>query len=153
MSKAVSVRAPRRRTARVRVFLSHATADRTRAQRLGRLLREHRIAYWFSRQHLVHGRNWYRDLGGALEDCNWLIIVASRAAVRNRWVREEVTYALLERRYKNRVVPLLFEECNLRLLAWSIGSIQYIDFRRGWQPGSDQLLARLGKRPRRNRRR
>lgn len=153
MSKARKATRPRRRAQRPKVFISHATADRRRAQRIGRLLAEYGIDYWFSRQHLVHGEDWYRGIGSALGSCNWLIVVGSRAAVRNRWVRDEVTYALVDRRYRNRVIPLLFEDCNLRQLAWSLQAIQYIDFRIGWQPGSNQLLRRLGKRPRRNRRR
>jgi hypothetical protein len=106
-------------------------------------LAEYGIEYWFSREHLVHGEDWYRGIGGALERCNWLILVGSRAAITNRWVRDEVTYALVDRRYRNRVVPLLFENCRLRRLAWSLQSIQYIDFRHRWHPGSDQLIARL----------
>ncbi len=137
---------------RAKVFISHATADRARAQRLGRLLREHGVDYWFSREHLVHGQNWYRDIGAALRSCNWLAVIATRAAIRNRWVIEEVTYAVIDRRYRNKVIPLVFENCNLKRLAWSIQPVQYLDFRTGWQPGSDRLLKRLGKRPRRNRR-
>lgn len=149
MSKARKAARPRRQTP-AKVFISHATADRRRAQRLGRLLAEHGIDYWFSREHLEHGENWYRGIGSALEKCNWLVVIVTRAAIGNRWVRDEVTYALLDRRYRNRVVPLLFEDGDLRRLAWSIQSIQYIDFRGGWQPGSNQLVSRLGKRPRRN---
>lgn len=153
MSKARKAARLGRRAQRAKVFISHATADRRRAQRIGRLLTDYGIEYWFSREHLVHGEDWYRGIGSALGSCNWLILVGSRAAIRNRWVRDEVTYALVDRRYRNRVIPLLFEDCNLRQLAWSLRPIQYIDFRTGWQPGSDQLLRRLGKRPRRNRRR
>ena len=148
-----AARRPRRRAARAKVFISHASADRRRAQRLGRLLAEHGIEYWFSREHLAHGQDWYRGIGGALERCNWLIIVGSRPAIRNKWVKDEVTYALVDRRYRNRVIPLLFEDCNLRRLAWSLQSIQYIDFRNGWQPGVDQLLRRLAGPRRQNRRR
>jgi hypothetical protein len=153
MSKAHKAARPPRRRPPTKVFISHATADRRRAQRLGRLLGEYNIEYWFSREHLVHGEDWYGGIGGALESCNWLIVVGTPAAVRNMWVKREVTYALVDRRYRNRVIPLLFENCTLRRLAWSLQSIQYIDFRRGWQPGSDQLLRQLGKRPRQNRRR
>jgi hypothetical protein len=151
MSKARKGAHPRRRR-RVKVFISHATVDRRRATRLGTLLAKNGIAYWYSREHLVHGQSWYRDIGAALESCNWLIVIASHAGVRNRWVREEVTHALIERRYRNRVIPLLFEDCNLRSLAWSIQSIQYIDFRSGWQRGIDRLLKRLRQPPYRRRR-
>jgi len=153
MRKARKAARRQKRAARLKTFISHATSDRRRAKRLGRLLAEHGIEYWFSREHLVHGQDWYRGIGGALESCNWLIIVGTRAAIRNRWVKAEVTYALVDRRYRNRVIPLLFENCSLKRLAWSLQSIQYIDFRNGWQPGSHQLLRRLGKRPRRNQRR
>ncbi|HKE87605.1 MAG TPA: toll/interleukin-1 receptor domain-containing protein [Vicinamibacterales bacterium] len=153
MSKARKAVRPRRRRQRAKVFISHATADRRRAQRIGRLLADSGVEYWFSREHLVHGEDWYRAIGGALGSCNWLVVVGSDAAIRNKWVRDEVTYALVERRYRNRIIPLLFEDCNLRRLAWSLQAIQYIDFRNGWQPGTDQLLKRLGKRPRRNVRR
>jgi hypothetical protein len=91
MSKARKAARPRRRAQRAKVFISHVTADRSRAQRIGRLLAEYGIEYWFSREHLVHGEDWYRGIGSALGSCNWLIIVGSRAAIRNRWVRDEVT--------------------------------------------------------------
>ena len=151
MSKARKVARPPRRAERAKVFISHASPDRRRAQRLGRLLAQQGIDYWFSREHLVHGQDWYRGIGRALETCNWLIVVGSGRAIRNKLVKDEVTYALVDRRYCNRVVPLLFENCNLRRLAWSLQSIQYIDFRNGWQPGIDQLLRRLAAPPARNR--
>ena len=153
MSEARKAARPRRRPQRTKVFVSHATADRRRAQRIGRLLAEYGIDYWFSREHLVHGKDWYRGIGSALGTCNWLIVVGSRAAIRNRWVRDEVTFALVDRRYRNRVIPLLFEDCNLRRLAWSLPALHYIDFRNGWHPGIDQLLMRLGGRRRRRIRR
>lgn len=152
MSKGRKVARPRRRAARAKVFISHAGPDRRRAQRLGRLLAQRGIEYWFSREHLVHGQDWYRGIGGALETCNWLIVVGSRRAIRNKWVKDEVTYALVDRRYRNRVIPLLFENCNLRRLAWSLQSIQYIDFRHSWQLGVEQLLRRLAAPPARTRR-
>ena len=147
MSKRRKAARPRRRVRRrIKVFISHATDDRRRAQYLGRLLKQSGIDYFFSREHLDHGHNWYRGIGDGLESCNWLVIIATPAAVRNGWVRNEVTYALVERRYNNRVVPLLFEDCQLPRLAWSLRAIQYLDFRHGWHPSVDTLLAKLGAR-------
>lgn len=143
MSKARKA-ARRPRGQGVNVFISHASADRTRATGLGRLFARHGLKYWYSREHLIHGQDWYRGIGDALESCNWLVIVGSRKAIRNKWVKDEVTYALVEKRYRNRVIPLLFETCNLRSLAWSLQSIQYIDFRTNRRRATEQLLARLG---------
>jgi hypothetical protein len=111
---------------RVKVFISHATVDRRRAQRLGRLLEECGIEYWFSREHLVHGHNWYREIGAALTGCNWLVVVATKASVKNSWVRDEVTFALTEQRYRNRHLEALglvaqvdsISRLQIRLAAW-----------------------------------
>lgn len=37
----------------------------------------------------------------------------------------------------------MVRDCDLRQLAWFIQSIQYVDFRLGWRPAADQLIARL----------
>ena len=66
MSKAHKATRPRRRKQPTKVFISHATADRRRAQRLGRLLGEYNVEYWFCREHLVHGEDWYGGIGWAL---------------------------------------------------------------------------------------
>jgi TIR domain len=139
--------ARRSRVRSARVFISHAATDRSRAKRIGRILKEAGIEYWFSAEHLAHGQDWYNAIGKALQRCNWLVIVATRTAVRSRWVRHEVTYALQDRRYENRVVPLLFEDCKLHKHFWSLRAIQYLDFRKGWHPGTEKLTERFRPRP------
>ena len=151
MSKARKAVQPRkgRRAARLRVFISHTTTDLGAPSDWGDCWLRTASNTGLVVSILCTVKIGYGGIGGALQKCNWLLIVGSPAATRNRWVRDEVTYALVERRYRNRVVPLLFENCNLRQLAWSLQSIQYIDFRRGWRPGSEQLVTRiLGRRPR-----
>jgi TIR domain len=139
----------RRRTARrrpvaprQRVFISHASSDHQLAQRLATLLSDHDVDCWHS-QHVIRGADWYRAIGKALASCNWLIVVATPAAVRSRWVREEVTYALINNRYTDHVIPLLFKKCQLARLAWSLRSRQHVDFRRRWAKASAELLVRL----------
>ena len=136
-------KANRRAMRRPKVFISHTSKDYKRASRLGALLGANGIDYWFSREHVVRGQDWYRAIGEALATCNWLVVVATPAAIRNKWVRDEVTYALITRRYKNRVIPLLFENCNLDRLAWSLQNKQHIDFRRRWMRASKELVARI----------
>lgn len=129
--------------ARRKVFISHASSNQDLARRVASLLRRNGIDYWFSREHIVRGSDWYRAIGDALETCNCLVVIATRAAVRNKWVCEEVTYALMARRYRNRVIPLLFETCRIERLAWSLKNKQYVDFTdRRTEPGRD-LIARL----------
>ena len=132
-----------RRHPRRKVFISHASTNRDLARRVAALLRRNGIDYWFSREHIIRGSDWYRAIGDALETCNCLVVIATRAAVGNRWVRDEVAYALIERRYKNRVIPLLFETCRIERLAWSLKNKQHIDFRDRRTEAGKELIARL----------
>jgi hypothetical protein len=126
-----------------KVFISHASTNRDLARRVATLLRRNGIDYWFSREHIARGSDWYRAIGDALEWCNCPVVIATRVAVRNKWVQEEVTYALIERRYRNQVIPLLFETCRLERLAWSLKNKQHIDFRDRRTEAGKELIARL----------
>ena len=44
------------------------------------------------------------------------------------WVKRELNYALIEKRYQDRIVPLLFKKCDFRDLSWTLPQYQLIDF-------------------------
>ncbi len=61
-------------------------------------------------------------------------------AVKSMWVKRELNYALNERRYKDRIVPLLFKKCDFRSLSWILPQFQFIDFTKDYKAGCNQLL-------------
>jgi hypothetical protein len=121
------------------VFLSHATRDRAFATKLARLLRRHGLRVWYSRTEIVGAQQWHDEIGTALRQCRWLVVVLSRASVGSRWVKQELLYALNDRRYKNRIVPILYEPCAWASLSWTLKAIQIVDFRNGFKAGSRDL--------------
>jgi len=122
------------------VFLSHASQDHTKAHRLRAVLVEHGVRAWFS-PHRIHGaQQWQDEIGAALARCGWLMVLLTPHAVRSMWVRREVRYALMESRYENRIVPLLFQNCDVRALAWPLPQFQFIDFREDYWRACDNLL-------------
>jgi hypothetical protein len=50
---------------------------------------------------------------------------------------------LIARRYKNQVIPLIFEDCRLERLAWSLRNKQYLDFRGRWAAPGRELVERV----------
>jgi hypothetical protein len=110
------------------VFLSHSRQDRDFADALGAVLERHHVPYWYSRRNLVGAQQWHDEIGSALERCDWFALVLSPAAVMSEWVKRELLFALEERRYHRRVVPLLYQPCDFTDLSWLLRSIQQVDF-------------------------
>lgn len=126
------------------VFLSHASADAAFASSVASTLRRHGIPVWYSATNIVGARQWHDEIGGALARCDWFVVLLSSAAVGSMWVKREVLYALQQRRYEDRIVPVLYEPCAFEHLSWVLSSIQLIDFRTDVEAGYRALLRTWG---------
>lgn len=122
------------------VFFSHASADRRRVERIISRLREHRIKVWYSKSHLRGAQAWQEEIGAALARCDWLVVVLTPAAVKSEWVRREVAYALMEPRYRRRIVPILMKSCRHKKISWTLAAMQMVDFRKSFEAGLRELL-------------
>ncbi len=122
------------------VFLSHATADRKFADDLAGVLRAHGVPVWYSRTNLVGAQQWHDEIGHALARCDAFVVVLSPDAVGSQWVRLEFLYALTDRRYRERIVPVLLRPCATRELSWTLDAIQRVDFTADVDQGYRDLL-------------
>ena len=122
------------------VFLSHASQDHAAAHRLRELLIAHEIPVWFSPRHIRGADQWQDEIGAALKRCGWFMILLTPHAVKSMWVKRELNYALIQKRYQNRIVPVLLKKCNFSALSWTLPQFQLIDFTKDYQCGCDDLL-------------
>jgi len=127
------------------IFLSHSSRDRTFALRLARVLSDHGLPVWFSPTELVPAQEWHDEIGAALARCDWFVVVVSPNAIKSQWVRRELVYALGDRRYGGRIVPVIRRTCNWRKLSWALPGLQKVDFTSGFAAGCRELLAVWGK--------
>jgi hypothetical protein len=139
------------------VFLSHASHDHAQARRLKDFLVAHRVPVWFSPHHIRGAQQWQDEIGAALSRCGWFIVLLTPHAVRSMWVKRELQYALSEKRYENRIVPVLLKQCDYRALSWTLAQLQIIDFTGDYDRACAKLLRvwrkrQLVVRPRRRRR-
>jgi hypothetical protein len=123
------------------LFLSHANRDHRFTAKLADVLARHGVRTWYSEAD-VNVEAWHDAIGDALARCNWFALVLTPAAVRSRWVKEELLYALRVARYRNHVIPLLVKDCDANQLSWTLLSKQYIDFRSDFDLGVRELLRR-----------
>jgi hypothetical protein len=122
------------------VFLSHASQDRVKAQRLRDVLLAHDIPVWFSPHHIRGAQQWQDEIGAALARCGWFSLFLTPYAVKSMWVKRELNYALIEKRYQGRIIPLLHRKCDFRALSWTLPQFQVIDFTKEYGNACDELL-------------
>jgi len=112
------------------IFLSHAHQDHSLTLRLARTLHDHGLRSWYSERHIPGAKQWLDEIGAALDRCDWFVVPLTPSSVRSKWVKRELTYALNQDRYEDRIVPLLVEPCDYTKLAWPLATVQVIPFRR-----------------------
>lgn len=130
----------RRSRAPQEVFLSHASRNQRFAEKLAETLRRHGVPVWYSATSLVGAQQWHDEIGEAQDRCDWFVVILSPASVKSRWVRHELNYALLQERLDGRIIPILYRECDVRKLSWTLPAIQYVDFTGDFAEGCRDLL-------------
>ena len=122
------------------VFLSHSSRDRKFATELAEVLRRHGIPVWYSKTHIRGARQWHDAIGRALARCTWFVIILSPGAVDSMWVKNELLFALNQRRYRERIAPVLYKKCKYEKLSWTLSSFQIVDFTESIEAGYRELL-------------
>lgn len=123
-----------------KVFLSHSSKDRAFVLRLTRMLDRHKVPYWYSATHIVGAKQWHDEIGRALNQCNWFLVVLTPNAVRSLWVKRELLFALNENRYNQKIIPLLYKGCKYSRLSWTLSEFEFAEFTSDFEKGCRALL-------------
>jgi hypothetical protein len=110
------------------LFLSHAHQDREFASSLAEVIRHHGVPVWYSQTNILGAQQWLDEIGAALQRCDWFAVILSPQSVQSMWVRRELSYALLENRFENRIVPISYQVSDYSALSWILPQFQMLDF-------------------------
>jgi hypothetical protein len=104
------------------------------------------IDVWYSPRQLFGGALWHDEIGKALQErCDWFLVVLSPSAIKSKWVKHELLYALNNQPFRDgRITPLLSRSCEWKKLSFTLGNFQMVDFRRSFEAGCRQLLQAWG---------
>ena len=91
----------------MKVFLSYAHSDEDLARKVRDALREAGLEVWDDRLEIFPGDNWAEKVAEALRESNAMVVLFSPDAAHSQRVRREIEYALGEKRYKNRLIPVI----------------------------------------------
>jgi hypothetical protein len=65
--------------------------------------------------------------------------VLSPAAVRSRGIKRELLFALYDRRFEDRIVPVVYRDGRWARPSWTLDAIQSVDFPKGFEAGWEGL--------------
>jgi hypothetical protein len=123
------------------VFLSHSDKDRRFATAIVTALQRNGIPVWYSRRNIVGAQQWHDEIGAALKRCDWFAIVLSPNSASSTWVKRELLFALSNNRYRDRIIPILYRDCDVDSLSWTLlPSSQMVDFRKDFTSGARALM-------------
>jgi CheY-like chemotaxis protein len=111
-----------------RVFVSYSSTDRAFAEQLTSQLKDRGLRVWYDGWEIVAGDSIVQKVQEGLSSSDCLIVVLSPASVASRWVREELSVALMRQLSGQDifVIPVLKEECDIPPL---LRSRKYVDYR------------------------
>jgi hypothetical protein len=122
------------------VFLSHSSVDQGIVAAIAEVLHRHGVPAWYSKTNILGAQQWHDEIGAALNRCDWFVLVLSPNSVDSMWVKRELLFALQQNRFENRIVPLLYQDCDFSQLSWVLPSFQLVDFEQGFEEGCRDLL-------------
>jgi len=122
------------------VFTSHSSKNASFIERLRRVVTSRDIKSFVSKTNIRGAQQWHDEIGSALKRCDWFILVLSPQSVRSRWVKNELMYALQSPRYEDRIIPILYRNCDIEALSWTLSSIERIDFRLNFDNACEELF-------------
>ena len=122
------------------VFLSHSDHDRGFVSHLANVIRDHGIPAWYSRTDILGAQQWHDEICRALNRCDWFVIILSPNSVESRWVKRELLFALDQSHFAEKIIPVLYRDCDYEKLSWTLSIFQMIDFTKNFDDGFRDLF-------------
>jgi len=125
--------------AKPKVFISHSSQDKNFVESLAKDFRGLGINVWYDKWEIAVGDSIVDKIFEGLEASDTLVIVLSQVSVSSRWVKEELSTAVMRRISENniRILPALIESCDIPT---PLKHIRYADFRGNREDGLFDLL-------------
>lgn len=126
----------------IKIFLSHASADKPFARRIGKDLEALGVEVWIDEGNIRVGESLRQSIERGLAECDYAVVVMSQVAATRRWVQTEIDalFALEAGRNRNVIFPVLIDNVKVSEL---LGTKRYADFRTEYDDGFQQLKAAI----------
>ena len=90
-----------------KVFLSYSPKDKTLAQKIQATIEGSGLEVWEADHEIFPGDNWAEKTAQALKESDAMVVLLSPSSVESSNVRNDMEYALFNRRYERRLIPVV----------------------------------------------
>jgi hypothetical protein len=91
----------------MKVFISHSYKDKTLARKVADVLEDMGFDVWDAEREILPGDNLPEKLNQALKESQAMVVLLTPDSLKSKWVQYEISYALGERSYEGRLIPVL----------------------------------------------
>lgn len=91
----------------MKVFISYSTKDEPLATRLVASLEAAGLDAWYKKREIMPGDNWAEKISQGLKESNAMVVLLTPDALESEAVQANISYALGERAFSNRLIPVL----------------------------------------------
>jgi hypothetical protein len=126
-----------------KIFISHASKDKDFVDRLVSDLAAHGVSVWYDKLDVRLGDSIPGKINSGISEAKYFLIVLSPAAVKSRWVQEELNAALMRQvaSVGTFLIPVLVQDCDVPPL---LNHRRFADFREDYEAGLEELLGVFG---------
>jgi tetratricopeptide (TPR) repeat protein len=131
-------------SSRFQIFVSYNHNDKDFVHRLAGDLRSRGITIWWDEWEIKAGDSIIERVSEGIDYSSYLAVVLSQNSITSRWVQHELNSALMRQLSADRnikVLPLIIDDCSVPVF---LSPIKWIDFRKGYEPGLNQILQAIG---------
>jgi len=127
-----------------KIFISHASNDKTFVDRLVNDLAKHGVDVWYDKFDIQLGDSVPGKINEGIAASKYFAIVLTPNSVASKWVTEELNAALVKQIASSGtfLLPLMLKDCTIPPL---LAHRRYADFRTDYDSALSELLSVLGK--------
>ncbi|MDT5059592.1 MAG: hypothetical protein QOH63_51 [Acidobacteriota bacterium] len=91
----------------MRVFISHSHTNEILARKVTKALEQAGLDVWYADREIMPGDNWAGKIAEGLEESEAMVVLLTPDALDSKAVRREIEYALGEKSFNKRLIPVL----------------------------------------------
>ena len=117
----------------MKVFISYAHSDEAPVRKIVAILKRAGLEVWADSE-ILPGDNWAEQVAKALKESDAMVVLLTPEATRSKWVRHEIEYALGEKRYSKRLIPVIvgdpadFSQEDIPWILWRFQMIKLAEY-------------------------
>lgn len=124
----------------MKVFISYSSPDKEYALELAQRLRDANFEPWLDVD-VAAGQNFAQEIGRALDRAKAMVVLLSPDSVKSTHVIREIEYALSEKRFKGRLIPVVTRPT--REIPWVLRDLSPIELGADPRKGSKRVVDAL----------